>query len=494
MSASPTKNTTPPKGKSVKKEPHAKGHSRRFLIAGVLVLVVGNLLLWSVLGFNRAYAHKLLPGTAVNGQLLSGMTRPQAQETLVDYYTNFLNRDVTLQVDDMTKITTLSQLGFEADIQTALNALFDTPTPWYGRLLSLLNPTRESNDIAVLKFNQGVFDAAYPTIEKELSRESNDSALELKNGQLVTAPPQIGATLNKGAVATAIQSQGEEDQTIILPFTENQPELASETQLAAAKKALQPLVAQPLVLTIDGTNVSLTPDDVFAFIIFTVEDKSLTYTFNEAGIKTKLTELSKKTDVKAATKTIMSTDNSVISEGKDGKKLNIAAASAVVLKNLKAGTVTQPIVLTSDTVARNVVVQTPEFQLGRYPGKYIEIDLSSQSLYIMQGEVFGRRFGVSTGKWSTPTPIGEFTILNHMPVAWSSKFALYMPWWMAIKPVGGAYDGYGIHGLPYWPSGYVEGTNHIGTPVSHGCIRLGPGDEKFLYDWAENGIPVVIHQ
>ena len=47
--------------------------------------------------------------------------------------------------------------------------------------------------------------------------------------------------------------------------------------------------------------------------------------------------------------------------------------------------------------------------------------------------------------------------------------------------------------LPYWPSGYREGTNHLGIPVSHGCVRLGIGPAKTLYDWAEIGTTVAIY-
>jgi lipoprotein-anchoring transpeptidase ErfK/SrfK len=64
-----------------------------------------------------------------------------------------------------------------------------------------------------------------------------------------------------------------------------------------------------------------------------------------------------------------------------------------------------------------------------------------------------------------------------------------MPFWMAV-----AADGkFGIHELPEWPGGYKEGANHLGIPVSHGCIRLGVGPAKQVYDWTEVGTPVVIY-
>lgn len=53
---------------------------------------------------------------------------------------------------------------------------------------------------------------------------------------------------------------------------------------------------------------------------------------------------------------------------------------------------------------------------------------------------------------------------------------------------------YGIHELPEWPNGVKEGTGHLGTAVSGGCVRLGIGPAKALYDWAEVGTEVEIRK
>jgi len=53
---------------------------------------------------------------------------------------------------------------------------------------------------------------------------------------------------------------------------------------------------------------------------------------------------------------------------------------------------------------------------------------------------------------------------------------------------------YGLHELPEWANGYKEGQNHLGIPVSHGCVRLGIGDAAQVYNWAEVGTPVYIHK
>lgn len=122
-------------------------------------------------------------------------------------------------------------------------------------------------------------------------------------------------------------------------------------------------------------------------------------------------------------------------------------------------------------------------------GKYIDIDLSSQALLIFQdGKELGA-FKVSTGKRGMDTPIGTHQIISKSRRPWSAKYKLYMPWFIQFT-----YQGHGIHELPEWPGGYKEGANHLGIPVSHGCVRLGIGPAKVVYDFVEKGTPLVIHQ
>lgn len=119
--------------------------------------------------------------------------------------------------------------------------------------------------------------------------------------------------------------------------------------------------------------------------------------------------------------------------------------------------------------------------------KRIEINTGSQELSYFLGDVRLDTVPISSGKPSMPTPHGHFSIINKFPKPWSS-YGLWMPYWMGLG------DGrFGIHELPVWPSGYREGENHLGTPVSHGCIRVGVGVAEFLYNWAEVGTPVFIY-
>lgn len=95
---------------------------------------------------------------------------------------------------------------------------------------------------------------------------------------------------------------------------------------------------------------------------------------------------------------------------------------------------------------------------------------------------------ISSGRASMRTPTGHYGIDGKNLRAWSERWGLWMPYWMSLQ------NGYfGIHELPEWPNGLKEGEDHLGQPVSHGCIRLGVGPAEFLYNWTEIGTQVFIY-
>ena len=158
--------------------------------------------------------------------------------------------------------------------------------------------------------------------------------------------------------------------------------------------------------------------------------------------------------------------------------------------------------ITVSVVASSAVptaVTTPEIvgPLAPPPSiitKRVDVSLKDNTLSTFENDVLLKAYKISPGKWSTPTPVGEFSIHTKTNVAYSKSFSLYMPYWNAFTSNGA----YGIHGLPYWKTRnggiIVEGAAHIGKNVSHGCIRLGPGDAKEFFDWADSGTPVKIHR
>jgi lipoprotein-anchoring transpeptidase ErfK/SrfK len=120
--------------------------------------------------------------------------------------------------------------------------------------------------------------------------------------------------------------------------------------------------------------------------------------------------------------------------------------------------------------------------------KLIEVDLSEQILRLHQGGKVIATYVISSGKPETPTPTGTFKIQDKKRLAWSASYGVFLPY--ALK----LYNGYYIHELPYWPGGYREGEEDLGKPVSHGCVRLGIGPAENVYNFADIGTKVIIHE
>jgi tetratricopeptide (TPR) repeat protein len=124
------------------------------------------------------------------------------------------------------------------------------------------------------------------------------------------------------------------------------------------------------------------------------------------------------------------------------------------------------------------------------PRKRIEVIISQQRLYAWEGDSLVYKFVCSTGAPGSPTKPGSYSVISKIPMAYSYKWGLKMPYWLGIYRVGDVENG--IHALPILPNGQTLWAGYLGTPVSFGCIILGTQEARLLYDWAEIGTPVEI--
>jgi len=115
---------------------------------------------------------------------------------------------------------------------------------------------------------------------------------------------------------------------------------------------------------------------------------------------------------------------------------------------------------------------------GRPRDIRVVIDTAARELSVYSGGSCLRVYPCAVGKPSTPSPAGNWEIINKVvnpswPVLGTRWMGLNVPW-----------GNYGIHG-----------TNNpacIGHAVSNGCIRLHNHHAEELFDWAAIGTPVRI--
>ena len=114
--------------------------------------------------------------------------------------------------------------------------------------------------------------------------------------------------------------------------------------------------------------------------------------------------------------------------------------------------------------------------------RWIEVNLSEQTLTAWQGDVAVMHTYISSGRSPTPTVTGRFKIgqkYSSQRMVGPDYDLPGVPWVMYF------YGGYAIHGA-YWH-------NNFGTPMSHGCVNMTPGESQILYNWAPAGTEVYVH-
>ena len=103
------------------------------------------------------------------------------------------------------------------------------------------------------------------------------------------------------------------------------------------------------------------------------------------------------------------------------------------------------------------------------------INISSKTLSVYRNGNLIKEYPVATGKPTTPTPIGNFTIINKQ----LNPGGPYGTRWLGLSK-----KGYGIHG--------TNAPSSIGTAASNGCVRMFNADIEELFDITNTGTVVRI--
>lgn len=120
----------------------------------------------------------------------------------------------------------------------------------------------------------------------------------------------------------------------------------------------------------------------------------------------------------------------------------------------------------------------------------ITVDLSKQKTTIYTGKKNDwsvlTSFICSTGKKNQSTPVGSFVIMQKGEWFYSSKYKEGAKYWVQFQ------GNYLFHSLPYNYDQTTVVDNTLGTPASHGCVRLSEENAKWLYQNIPSGTKLVI--
>jgi lipoprotein-anchoring transpeptidase ErfK/SrfK len=118
----------------------------------------------------------------------------------------------------------------------------------------------------------------------------------------------------------------------------------------------------------------------------------------------------------------------------------------------------------------------------------IVVSIPDRKMVVLSGDRVMKIYDVAVGAAWTPSPEGEFRIINRIPnPAWYTTGKVVAPGkgnplgsrWMGLSA-----KGYGIHG--------TNAPKSIGKAASHGCIRMRKEDLEELFELVSVGVVVEI--
>lgn len=120
----------------------------------------------------------------------------------------------------------------------------------------------------------------------------------------------------------------------------------------------------------------------------------------------------------------------------------------------------------------------------------IDVSLEDQKVYVLDAkDRIVQEYICSSGKEGDETPTGTFTITDRGKSFYNPKVKEGAYYWTRF------YKTFLFHSLPFDENEEMEPQEaaKLGTPASHGCIRLETENAKWIYDNIPEGTTVVIH-
>ncbi|MDO8512987.1 MAG: peptidoglycan binding domain-containing protein [bacterium] len=500
------------------------------ITAGILISVF--LLVLS--SFPVAYAYyfktRFFPNTVVAGVDVSRMELAQAKEILQKKFGSDDQKKLFLTLADKEYTFNFEQLGISFQWREVLNDTFQNQ-----RNRSIIKDglylardiitQKKTIKPAILTIQKEKINSNLSQILGEVNKNPVDASIAVSGDQLVINKEEYGVGIDKIVLEKMLYSSLNQKaldsnwKELHLTFQASSLEPSNkEADLGAIKTQAEGMIKSPIYLVFEDKKYTFSANRMIKWLKFETKAGTVTPSIDQAAVTKDITSIAKKIDIKPVEKRISSIDGSIMQEGKDGRSLartklasdilaiftptptqasnnspnNSILDQSIAIPSANAFSENRTIAMQVDTKPFATKTMAPPFTPGMYPGKYIEMNLSNQTMYLWEGQNKVKEFRISSGKRSTPTREGVFKIKNKAPKP--KSFPWIMPWWMAFaQDRTGAWQG--IHELPVdMRTGYKEGIGDIGYAVSHGCVRLSVGPAQEVYNWAEVGIPVYIHK
>lgn len=452
---------------------------------GVVVVVVIGLV--GYLMGSQYYAERYYLNTEFAAVDISNLTQAEAADKLKESFSqqsiNFNEADraweplnasdlgITIQADEA-----LASLMSEQHKQNWLvGAVTDTQIAYAPQALIAIDDKQLQE--ALTANNQANGERFLPTDAKISYSETEGYLIEA--GQTGT---DLDNSVLKDQIIQALINQEavEVSQAYLQPsVTADNPSLIQELE------QIQALTSMQITLTIAGYEEVITPEMIYSWLIL---DENGEYYFDQEMIYDYLGTLNDAyatyDDYRNFTSTLQG--DVQLLPGTLGWSIDREAETENILNDLAAG----------ESVTREPAIVGIGYNgtLDDIGGSYIEVDMTYQMMYVYIDGVAVISTPIVTGQIGTNTVPGAYAIWNMESPSELTGFnprtgvdyVQPVSYWLAFD-----YTGQGIHDANWQPT--FGGDAYL-TNGSLGCINTPPDVMAQLYNYAYNGMPVLVFQ
>lgn len=471
------------------------GKSKKALWIGgaTAVLLLGGA--GAAVAYTSQFAGVALPNVSVAGQSVTGMNGPAISLAVLE---RLESAELDVQVGDERVTVPLRDLGPTFDAESLEAEALAGSDSVLGRLGSLFG----GRDVPVdIKFDQSRLDEVLARIERAAGPVKQEASVEFsaQAEEFVARPGQAGYSVDLQPVRQALQRTGASlsSQEVTVQPRQVEPEFSTAEAEQLAEQA-NDMLAQTVVIS-DGQE-DFTADVAHRAAWISADAKQGKAAFVDAKIRAWVLETARETNVEAKP----GIDNvdaggKVLVEAKPGvagyRVNNAEEVADEVVQTLHAGQAFSGDFDYDKVEAENTKRQVlPGAESDPYPAaageKWLEVNLGNNTVSGYQGR--DRVHGpvpIVPGKPGHETVTGLF----HVYLQYEKQDMGCTPEWpycaKDVPWVTYFHGSYAFHGAPWQDSFGWSGPNG-----SHGCVNMPVEEAKWVYEFVENGTPVVSHR
>ncbi|MDR2974556.1 MAG: L,D-transpeptidase [Propionibacteriaceae bacterium] len=452
---------------------------------------------WLVIGLiiglvmDSSYTDRALPGFTIGSRDISGMTSNEIVPILNQIQDNI---NLNLSVDGVNKAAKASDLGITVDQKRVLGDVFQAADKNFWVYRPHNTHVDLTLDIDAQAFNTWVVQS-FPTAFT--SPTNAGLAYDSSSQQFQVSPSAPGTGVDSANLDDIAQKLADNDGqgSFTLTPTERPADITDAQAASARDQANQHLTTQ-CSFTANGEVVyTLTPDDIAAMATVTPgPDGGLTvgvqattvddYLRNTLAAKVDRAAVTEKTIVDDAGATIQTTQT-----GQNGRTMtDLESLTTAITQCLTSGK-GQSIAVTFTEVpyqTESTKSSHPAPPAGAESSHWVDVNLTNQTVTLMDGSTPSTTFSMSSGAPSHPTPTGVYQVYSRVTsqsLSGTADGEYY--YYDDVHWATWFYEDFGFH-TAYWHDDF-------GTPVSHGCINLREADARAVFDWLAIGDWVDVH-